>query len=31
MKSKEERSLEREMRLVKNFKPERVTVSATTD
>ena len=31
MKSKEERSLEREMRLVKNFKPERVIVGASTD
>lgn len=29
MKSKEERSLERDMRLVKNFKPERVIVAAT--
>ncbi|HZN07100.1 MAG TPA: hypothetical protein VFB65_09955, partial [Pyrinomonadaceae bacterium] len=31
MKSKEERSLEREMRLVKNLKPERITVAARTD
>jgi hypothetical protein len=29
MKSKEERSLERDMRLVKNFEPERVVVAAT--
>ena len=29
MKSKEERSLERNMRLVKNFKPEQVIVAAT--
>ena len=29
MKSKEERSRERDMRLVKNFKPERVIVAAT--
>ena len=29
MKSKEERSLERDTRLVKNFKPERVMVAAT--
>lgn len=31
MKSKEERSLERDMRLVKNFKPTRVTVAAADD
>jgi hypothetical protein len=31
MKSKEEKSLERDMRLVKNFKPERVTVAVTTE
>ena len=31
MKSKEERSLERDMRLVKNFKPESVTVVATIE
>jgi hypothetical protein len=31
MKSKEERSLERGMRLVKNFKPESVVVAATLD
>ena len=31
MKSKEERSLERDMRLVKNFKPDRVTVAASID
>lgn len=30
-KSKEERSLEREMRLAKNFKPSRVVVAATTE
>ena len=30
-KSKEERSLEREMRLGKNFKPSRVIVAATTE
>jgi hypothetical protein len=29
MKSKEERSLERDMRLVKNFKPQRVIVAST--
>ena len=29
MKSKEERSIERDMRLVKNFKPERVIVAGT--
>jgi hypothetical protein len=31
MKSKEEKSLERDMRLVKNFAPERVTVMATIE
>ena len=31
MKSKEERSLERDMRLVKNFKPERVIVAGSLD
>jgi hypothetical protein len=31
MKSKEERSLYRDMRLVKNFTPERVIVAATID
>ena len=31
MKSKEEKSLERDMRLVKNFTPERVTVMATIE
>lgn len=31
MKSKEERSLERDMHLVKNFKPESVIVAATID
>ena len=31
MKSKEERSLEREMSIGKNFKPERVIVAATTE
>lgn len=31
IKSKEERSLERDMRLVKNFKPERVIVGTNVD
>ena len=31
MKSKEERSLERDMQLAKNFKPSKVIVSATTE
>lgn len=31
LKSKEEKSCERDMRLVKNFKPERVTVVATLE
>ena len=31
MKSKEERSLERDTRLVKNFKPERIVVAAATE
>ena len=31
MKSREERSLERDTRLVKNFKPEQVIVAATID